>query len=276
MFDKNNQLYKEVSALRNSLYTFEVSKLQILFDNTWQKIGINLSGGADSACLTTLLCDHIQNLNLSTKVYIITYIRCWNTKPWQQSKSIEIYNKLKTIYPTIIQDQIFCYIPPELEHGTIGNVINGKSVDQILTSSFNHYASFTYDFNAIFNATSKNPSNTEFKDRMRNRDVDVDNPDRSRLFYLKSGVLHSNPFTYVEKDWIIAQYKIFNRWQLFEETRSCEGTLSSQGIREVVETLEEYKPGIELGVCETCFWCKERKWAIDNLENVMVKIKDTA
>jgi hypothetical protein len=271
MFEKNNKLYNELTELS----TFEVSKLKIPFNNNWNKIAINLSGGADSACLAMLLCNHIQNLNLPTKVYIITYIRCWNTRPWQQPVAVNVYNNLKNLYPDIIQDQIFCYIPPELEHGAIGNIIDNRSADQITVSSFNEYAAFVHKFNAIFNATSKNPSGTEFEDRMKNRDIDIDSAALHDLLYIKKEVVYSMPFKYVEKDWIVAQYKIFDQWKLFESTRSCEGDfVTSSEIQKTVSSLNDYVPGDDVHKCGLCFWCKERQWALRNLDVIIEKITD--
>ena len=77
MFSTNNSLYKNIS---NDILLTTFSKLTIPFDEKWQRIGINLSGGADSALLTYLLCTIIQRNNLDTKVDVITYQRCWETR----------------------------------------------------------------------------------------------------------------------------------------------------------------------------------------------------
>jgi hypothetical protein len=271
MFEKNNKLYDEFTDLP----TFEVNKLKIPFNNKWSRIAINLSGGADSACLTMLLCNHIQNLNLSTKVYIITYVRCWSTRPWQKPVAVNVYTTLKNLYPEIIEDQIFCYIPPELEHGAIGEIVDNRSADQITVSSFNEYAAFMYNFNAIFNATSKNPSGTDFEDRMKNREIDIEIAPLDDLIYIKKDTIYSIPFKYVEKDWIIAQYKIFNQWELFETTRSCEGDfLTSAEIQKTVKNIKDFRPGDRVHTCGLCFWCKEREWALRNFNKIIEKIMD--
>ena len=268
-------MFKKINALYNDIETFEVSKLKIPFNRGWKQIAVNLSGGADSACLTMLLCNHIVKNNLKTKIHIINYIRCWNTRPWQKPVADKVYHYLKTLYPSIIQDQILCYIPPELEHGAIGNVVNNRSADQITVSSFNEYAAFVHNLDAIFNATTRNPSGTEFEDRMKNRDIEIDSAKLQHLYYFKKEVVYSMPFKYVEKDWIVAQYKIFNQWDLFEITRSCEGDfLTSTEIRKTIKDLTDYQPGEHVHECGLCFWCKERKWALDRLDITVEKITE--
>lgn len=267
MFEKINQLYKDFE-------TFEVSKLKIPFNSDWKQIGVNLSGGADSACMTMLLCDHIMKNKLPTKIYVITFIRCWNTRPWQKSIAENVFSYLKKAYPHIIKDQIFCFIAPEIEHGAIGEIFEGRSGDQMTVSGFNRYCAVNYQLDTIFNATSKNPSDTNFDDRMKNRDIDPETPFLNFLVNNRKETKTFNPFVYTEKDWIIAQYKIFNRWDLFEITRSCEGDfITSQEIQKTVVNFEDYYPGLHIKECGLCFWCKEREWALIKYKEVIEKLK---
>ena len=284
-------MFEKINALYNSIETFEVNKLKIPFNSSWKKIGVNLSGGADSACLTMLLCDYIVKNNLNTKIYVITFIRCWNTRPWQKPVAEKVYRYLKELYPLIIQDQFFCFIAPEIEHSSIGNIVDNRSADQITVSSFNEYTAFVHNFDAIFNATTRNPSGTEFEDRMKNRDIEIDSAELQHLYYVKKEVAYSMPFKYVEKDWIIAQYKIFNQWNLFEITRSCEGDfltsaeirktnkdlrdfLTNAEIRKTIKDLTDYRPGAPVYECGLCFWCREREWALDRLNITIEKITE--
>ena len=138
MFDVNNNLY---STLPASVILHKFSHLTIAFDPAWKRIAINLSGGADSALLAVLLCKIISKHSLDTKVDVITFQRCWETRPWQGHVSLQIFNKIKEMYPNIIQNRYTTYIPPEIEHGAIGPVINGKSGDQIIVGSFNSASS---------------------------------------------------------------------------------------------------------------------------------------
>lgn len=267
MFDKINELYEGIE-------TFEVSKLKIPFNSNWQKIGINLSGGADSSCMAMLLCDHIIKKNLSTKIYVITFIRCWDTRPWQKSIAENVFKYLKDRYPQIIHDQIFCFIAPEIEHGAIGEIYQGRSGDQMTVSGFNRYCAVSYQLDAIFNATSKNPTGTNFEDRMKNRDKDTNSPSIDFLINNRKVVKTYNPFIYTEKDWIIAQYEIFNQWELFKKTRSCEGDfLTSHEIQKTVKSLNDYHPKLHVEECGLCFWCNERNWALNCYKDIIEKLK---
>src|SRR5210317_1923828 len=179
MYGSNNTLYKK---LNSSVLLTTFSHLQIPFDTNWKRVGINLSGGADSALLTYLLCDIIQRNNLETKIDVITYQRCWETRPWQGYVSKQVFNKIKEMYPSIIENRYITYIPPELEHGVIGPCIDGRSGDQIIVGSFNKFASWEYNLDAVYNATSKNPDDLR-EDRMTNRDKDAEDGNITDLWF---------------------------------------------------------------------------------------------
>ena len=69
-----------------------------------------------------------------------------------------------------------------------------------------------------------------------------------------------HPFTYVQKDWIVAQFKKLGIMDLFNLTRSCEGDRDT--YPEIFGDLDykTYVPGSPVPVCGKCFWCKERQW----------------
>ena len=95
MFDVNNNLY---STLPASVILHKFSHLSIAFDPAWKRIAINLSGGADSALLAVLLCKIITEHSLDTKVDVITFQRCWETRPWQGYVSLRTCNISKLLY----------------------------------------------------------------------------------------------------------------------------------------------------------------------------------
>jgi len=164
MFEENNRLYETV---REGRIVERFNHLDIVFDPSWKKVGVNLSGGADSALLTFFVCTIIEKHKLDCTVNVITYQRCWETRPWQGYVSEQVYGWLKARFPKIVTDRITNYIPPELEHGVIGPIINGRSGDQIIVGSFNRFAAWQNNLNAVLNATSKNPDATR-ADRMTN------------------------------------------------------------------------------------------------------------
>ena len=53
--------------------------MELYLDPTWKKIGISLSGGADSALLAYLI---LKETNAD--IYFTTQVRMWKTRPWQR------------------------------------------------------------------------------------------------------------------------------------------------------------------------------------------------
>lgn len=272
MFEENNELYKN---LPNDIQLYRISHLDIPFDPKWKRIGVNLSGGADSALLTYLLSKIIKENNLNTKIDVITYNRCWTSRPWQGHISLQVFEKLKSMFPEIIQDRHTAFIPPELEHGVIGNIINNRSGDQIIVGSFNSYISWEKKFDAVFNAISKNYDDSR-TDRMLNRDKDATNGILYDLWQNRdiSHAIFCYPFKFVKKDWIIANYYLHNILELLSLTRSCEGDINMHDIiKHYCEDFTKYVPGMYIPECHECWWCKEREWAHSCVDDIIEEIK---
>lgn len=271
MFKTNNKLYENLS---DSVFITNINGLDIPFDLSWKRIGINLSGGADSAILTYLLCNIIQENNLQTQVDVITYQRCWETRPWQGYISQQVYMWLLNKFPKIMRRRHTTYIPPEIEHGTIGPIINNRSGDQIIVGSFNKFAAWEYNLDAVFNATSKNPDNLR-EDRMKNRDADAVDGNITDLWYYKSDVdaVFAHPFRFVKKDWIVAQYHMFDILDLYNITRSCEGDINHHDVvKQAVPEFSKYTSGMKVPVCNQCWWCEERAWAESQVQDTIKEI----
>ena len=69
--------------------------------------------------------------------------------------------------------------------------------------------------------------------------------------------LACHPFRFVDKLWIMNTYFHLSKNDLLFITRSCEGEFNNI-------TYKNYKAGQDVPLCETCFWCKERQWGIEN------------
>ena len=271
LYEVNNKFYEE---LDDGLIRHKFSHLDIVFDPQWNRIGVNLSGGADSALLTFMLCEIITKHNLETKIDVITYQRCWETRPWQGYISVQVFNKLKSMYPKIIDNRITTYIPPELEHGVIGPIVNGRSGDQIIVGSFNKFALWNYNLDAVFNATSKNPDDTR-SDRMKNRDKDAEDGELEDLWVQRKGRVQAHPFRFVKKDWIVAQYFLYKIEDLYYTTRSCEGDIEQHNIiKEACNHYTKYIDGMDIPTCGQCWWCEERNWAENRLEQMLQEIEN--
>jgi len=248
-------------SYQKGLKTHNINGLLIPFNPEWSRVAINLSGGADSALLTYILAIIIESNNYSSTIDIINYKRCWDNKPWQEDVADNVYNWLRNRFPNIIGNKESAYIPPELEHGTIGNIIEGRSADQILVASFNRYIAFKNKYYACFNATTKNPSSDNITNGMTNRD-NVPYHINKLCFVMNNSIHWSiEPFTLVEKDWIIEQYKNLDIIDLLDTTRSCEGPSTNYKLLGMDHLWYSYVNNKEISECGECFWCLERNWA---------------
>lgn len=238
---------------------FNIDGLDIPFDSNWSTIAISMSGGADSALLTYLLCDYISSNDLNISVHIINHIRCWKTKPWQQQDADRVYNWLVKKFYSITFVRHTNFIAPDLEWGDKGPTLideYGKHVsgDNIQIRAYAEFICYKHNLDAYYNAVTRNPKNVDFKG-MPTRDIEpLQNNEHLRLMkHMDKWAIH--PFRFVEKNWIYKQYKTSNILDLWNSTRSCEGIFENINYKNYIpyETI--------VPECGECFWCKERKWA---------------
>jgi len=271
MYQKNNSFYDSLN-----ITCATVNHLDIPIDTNWKRIGVNLSGGADSALMTYLLCKIIQQHKMDCRIDVITYQRCWETRPWQGFISFQVFSWLKEKFPDIIDCRHLQYIPPELEHGVAGPIIDGRSGDQIMVGSYNKFVAYEYSLDAVYNATSKNPDDLR-DDRMKNRDKDAEDGNMLDVWMpiKKVDAVFVHPFKFVKKDWIVAQYYMLNILDLYKLTRSCEGDINHHTvIKNACGHFKDYKPGMDMPICNECWWCKERAWAESRVDQVIEEINE--
>ena len=245
-------LYDELNYPNIALH--DIDGVQIPFSNNWKKIGINVSGGADSACLTMLLANLIIKNKYNCEIHIISYVRGWMTKPWQSYTSKQVFNKLKDMFPSIIKTRHEYFMSVELEYGaTFSNACSTAGQD------FSNYIAFHEGLDAMFNATSSNPP-FYIDGQIDSRTIDKSTIDMSELIYLDTykdlKVFRCCPLVCTSKDWIVKQYYNNNAIDLLNITRSCEGEFDNLDFTNYIQG--QYVP-----LCNKCFWCKERKWATD-------------
>lgn len=234
----------------------------IPFDPNWRNVAISISGGADSALLAYLVCDQARkNETAPFTVHVINNVRCWKTKPWQQTDALKIFNWLKGEFSKIDFKLHKNFVPPELEWADKGRTIvdeYGKLVsgDTLELRSFAEYVCHMESVDAYFNGVTRNPRNVDFQG-MSTRDIDPTDENRHLEIMTHMKKLVSHPFRFIDKSWIIKKYYELGLEDLLNLTRSCEGTVP--GI-----DYTNYKPNQKVPVCGVCFWCKEREWAIDN------------
>ena len=237
-----------------------IDGVDILFDNQWKRIAISLSGGADSALLAYLLCEIIKNKNYNIEIHIISHTRMWKTRPWQKNDSQRVFVYLQNKFPTIKFKKHTNFIAPDIEYGNIGPIIQdeyGRMVSgcNAQIRAYSEYICFNYNIEAYFNGVTRNPKEIDLGG-MVERDIDPreDNKHLEIMQHLGKWVLH--PFRFVEKSWVVRQYKNKDIMSLFDTTRSCEGEFTNLNYT-------TYTCGDEVPLCNKCFWCKEREWAIE-------------
>jgi hypothetical protein len=248
--------------------SFTVNDVEIPFDYNWSSIAISLSGGADSALLAYLLCDHIQKNNIeSFTIHIISHTRMWKTKPWQEHDSLAVFRWLLNEFPNITFHRHTNFIAPELEWGDKGPTIideYGKLVsgDNVELRAFGEYVCYHNKVNAYYNAVTRNPKNVKFKG-MPTRDIDPTDDNQHLRVMEHMGLLACHPFRFVDKSWVVDTYNKINKQDLFYMTRSCEGDNTTRPEVFLDLDYRTYKPGQSVPICGRCFWCKERAWAIE-------------
>ena len=222
--------------------------MNIEIDQTWKRIGISVSGGADSALLAYLICSQ-TNAN----IYLTTQVRMWKTRPWQSYVAIEVVEWLRKRFPSRIT-HIQGFIPPELEEPVSPLILDEygklKPGNRIILRAHNEFVVHQYKLDAWFNGVNKNPP------------IDIPGALAERkegalpLHMKHMGIDVCHPFTHTTKDAIIKQYYHNDIRDLLDLTRSCEGEFSGLDYT-------TYIPHQKVPTCKECFWCIEREWAIE-------------
>jgi hypothetical protein len=247
---------------KSIMNSFNVEGVEIPFDNNWNSIAISLSGGADSALLAYLLCEHIRKNHLEhITVHVISHIRCWKSKPWQKYDSLKIYNWVIQEFKKINFERHTNFIAPDLEYAVTGPSLTdeyGKKVsgDNIQIRGFSEYICQINNIDAYYNAVTRNPRGVDFQG-MKERDIESNENNQHLVLMKHMDRWAIHPFRFVEKSWIVEQYYKLELEELLNSTRSCEGVVPGVDYK-------TYKPYQYVPVCGECFWCKEREWAIEH------------
>jgi hypothetical protein len=207
---------------------------------------VNLSGGADSALGLYAMCDLIQKNNLKIKVKVLTYIRGGFAKPWQRPIAVRVFEALKDLFPDIVENQILQFIPETIEHGVSGEIrqFQYTSGDQVMIREYNQYlvygskeAYMTYNYS-----------------------------------WFTTACVH--PFANKMKDWVMEQYHANDLSSILYLTRSCEATIDALVMSDFKDGTKDPRKDVrpdQLPICGTCWWCRERAWANDQVHKRLHK-----
>jgi len=235
-----------------------MNQVNIPYNTNWKNVAISVSGGADSALLAYLVCELAYEQD--TTIHIINHVRCWKTKPWQQDDAERVYQWLfQKFYHTKFKRHTN-FIAPELEYGNVGPNLTdeyGKRVsgDNMQQRAYAEYICKKHNVDAYYNGVTRNPR-LAFANEMRERSIDPTDDNKHLEYMIHMGVVASHPFRFIDKAWVVNKYKELGIMELFNLTRSCEGTFNNI-------TYETYTLGQTVPTCGECFWCKEREWAIE-------------
>lgn len=232
--------------------------MNLHYNPEWKNVAISVSGGVDSALLAYMVCEAAYEHD--TTIHIINHVRCWKTKPWQQDDADDVYQWLfQRFYHTKFKRHIN-FIAPELEYGNVGPNLTdeyGKKVsgDNIQQRAYAEYICNKYNIDAYYNAVTRNPRQAQFNG-MRERDIEPTEDNKHLEIMQHMGRWAIHPFRFIDKSEVVKKYLELGIMDLFNRTRSCEGTFDSIDYK-------SYKRGQYVPVCGTCFWCKEREWALN-------------
>ena len=225
--------------------------MELYLNSDWRRIGISLSGGADSALLAYLIC---KNVSPNTEIHFNIQIRLWKTRPWAEY----VADNVVTWFKDNFDHKFYVHknlVPPELEEPTEYLIKDEygkmKSGNRIILRSHNEYIAHKHNLDALYAGVNMNPD-IDIPGKVAERDEGHIAP-----HFVHNGVDICHPFVYTKKNWIIKQYYNNGIEQLLNITRSCEGEFDNLDYT-------TYKPGMFVPQCGECFWCKERQWGIDN------------
>ena len=232
--------------------------INIPYNKEWKNVAISVSGGADSALLTYLVCSLAKEHNVT--IHIINHVRMWKTRPWQQYDADRVYNWFLQRFGHTTFKRHTNFIAPDIEYGNIGPNLTdeyGKKVsgDNIQQRAYGEYICFHEDIDVYYNAVTRNPKLTLFNG-MLERDIEPNENNKHLERMMHMGVEVSHPFRFIDKSEIVKKYKELELMDLFNITRSCEGEFDEMDYT-------TYTPGQYVPTCNKCFWCKEREWAIE-------------
>ncbi len=221
--------------------TFQCSKsdnrIIIPLDPEWDVLGIQISGGLDSALLTFLTAKTIKENGLKTKIRPIS---CdVGNKPDYLPTARKVRQKLKEVTGFDQWAEPYEYKIPLRES------VNPYK----LYCSTNHLKALLKvgHINYEFNGVTKNPP-AEVRQHFRNDDHRQAVRDNPETIY--SGTYSARPLAFCDKQGVIEFYKTYGLFDtILPLTLSCDVNI-------------EHMENGQLP-CRKCWWCDERKWALE-------------
>jgi hypothetical protein len=207
--------------------------------NEFKKIGINLSGGADSSLVTFMVCRELTERKSNAQVNFITGVH--NARPTNEWNAREIAELFREMFPNInFGEHYFDYYDKNHEKDKV-----------------NHHAAHENrlrdegKIDVLFHGRTANPDKEEAEahNLLYKREERRDKHGNDREPYHEHhGKPFYCPFEFVDKRFVADMYHRFDLMDdLFPITASC--------VEYAEKTDYFTKP------CKECWWCREKKWA---------------
>jgi hypothetical protein len=151
-------------------------------------------------------------------------------------------------------------------------IARGATADVFAVHAYSMYIRKRYNICWQYDGTTTNPEYSADQDRtpiFRNprilNQTDLRGSYTLSEWYTQADktntTLINSPFEFIQKNWVMAQYKNFGLEDLLQLTRSCEG--SSRALNAIHGQGNWTTRGSDY-VCGYCFFCQERQWGTDN------------
>ena len=206
----------------------------------YKKIGVNCSGGADSAILLYAVCKYIKDENLDVTVNVIT---CSNDLKdrWNGRKAADVINFIVEELDFKNFDIHYVYYRDaqavEYFHEVEGKLFQDGRIQAMVSG-----------------ITQKPMTGDTTIENIEGKIVqlrDVVLPDRETPNMPIWDGNYWNPMANIDKKFVAHMFDYFGvRDTLLPLTRSCEA-----------KPLGRFDPDFEQTPCGKCWWCLERKWA---------------
>ena len=221
-------------------------KVNLIIPSGVKRIGLCLSGGADSAILLYILCKYIKDNNLDITILPIT--SCVLAKPIMIEGTFRVTNKVR---------ELFNYDTPFLLDNFL--YYRGRKVFQYdLNAQIMLLKEGVIDFligaGTTFGSEEEMKANNMWEDRPIHRALDYVPSEYENLIPGNDKYKIYKPFLKVDKRFVAEMYEQYGVMDtLLPVTKSCiAGFSESEGWS---------KP------CKKCWWCKERFWAFGQYDH---------
>ena len=231
------------------IITDGTQQVEIAIPSYMKKIGVNCSGGADSAILLYAIADYVKNNMPDSTISVVT---CSNDLKhrWNGRKAADVINYIVEKLDFHQFDMHYVYYRDEQAvqyfHDVEGKLFADGRIDML--------ASGITQKPMIGDTTIEDIDGKIIN--LRDKIIPGRETPNETIWTLDKRFW--NPFANIDKKMIAALYDHYGvRDELFPMTRSCEAK-PGEGVA--------FDPDFEKKHCGKCWWCLERKWAFGALE----------